>query len=75
MFLFTARSRLFWDGNKRTGRLVMNGILLSQGQDIVTVPAKLATDFNRGMIRFYESANGTEMMDFLSKLQIRNRFE
>ena len=75
VFLHVARSQCFWDGNKRTGRLLMNGILLSAGQDIITVPAKEQLEFNTRMIRFYETGDGTEMMNFLANLQIRNKFE
>ncbi len=75
VFLYVARTQCFWDGNKRTGRLLMNGVLLAAGQDIITVPAARALEFHQKMTRFYESADATEMMVFLSGLQIRNRFE
>jgi len=75
VFLHVARSQSFWDGNKRTGRLLMNGVLLAAGQDIITVPAERRLDYNQKMLAFYESGDGTEMMKFLSILQIRSRFE
>ena len=75
VFLHVARAQSFWDGNKRTGRLLMNGVLLSAGQDIITVPASRQLEYNQKMIAFYESGDGTEMMNFLSKLQIRSKFE
>ena len=65
-FLFTARSQLFWDGNKRTGRLMMNGELLSAGYDAITVPAKKRHEFNTRMVRFYDTADAEEMVDFLA---------
>lgn len=74
-FLHVARAQCFWDGNKRTGRLLMNGVLLTAGQDIITVPADRQLEYNQKMISFYESGEGTEMMNFLSELQIRSRFE
>lgn len=64
-FLFIAHNQLFWDGNKRTGRLLMNGLLLSNGHDIITVPAKKRQDFNTKMVRFYDSADSSEMVEFL----------
>ena len=75
VFLFVARSQCFWDGNKRTGRLLMNGLLLQSGQDIISIPAAKRQEFNEKMIRFYESADATEMMSLLSKCQIRSKFE
>lgn len=74
LFLAVARHQFFWDGNKRTGRLLMNGALLRAGQDIITIPARRQLDFNTGMLRFYESGDGTEMMAMLAPLQIRSRF-
>ena len=74
-FLHVARSQCFWDGNKRTGCLLMNGVLLAAGQDIITIPAAKQLEFNQKMLRFYGSGDGTEMMKFLSKLQIRSKFE
>jgi len=74
LFLSIARNQFFWDGNKRTGRLLMNGILLNAGQDIITIPAKHQLEFNTKMIRFYESGEATEMMEMLAPLQIKSRF-
>ena len=64
-FLFVARNQLFWDGNKRTGRLLMNGLLLSGGHDVITVPAKKRHEFNTKMLRFYNTADSSEMVEFL----------
>ena len=65
-FLWTARNQPFWDGNKRTGRLMMNGILLEHGHDILTVAAAKRVEFDEKMIRFYDSANGAEMLRFMA---------
>lgn len=65
-FLWTARNQPFWDGNKRTGRLMMNGLLLEQGHDIITVPAAKRLAFNEAMIRFYDTSDGAEMLRFMA---------
>ncbi len=65
-FLFGASSKFFWDGNKRSSRLMMAGELLKHGYDIVNVPAKKQVAFNEKMIRFYKSMDATEMLEFLS---------
>ena len=52
IFLFCALHQFFFDGNKRTGRLMMNGELLSAGQDAISVPAKRLLEFNAAMLRF-----------------------
>ena len=35
MFLFAAKCQFFYDGNKRTARLMMNGILIEAGYPIL----------------------------------------
>ena len=64
-FLFGALQQFFFDGNKRTSRFMMNGILMSAGIDAISVPAAQAQAFNEKMVRFYISKDGTEMMAFL----------
>lgn len=64
-FLFGAMHQFFYDGNKRTARLLMNGLLLGQGWDAVNIPAKRKQEFNEKMLRFYDTKDGTEMFEFL----------
>jgi Fic family protein len=63
--LFGSLNQFFWDGNKRTSRLMMNGILLSAGYDVINIPAKKRLEFNEKMTRFYDSRDGSEMIAFL----------
>jgi hypothetical protein len=65
-FLFGALNQFFYDGNKRTSRLMMNGVLLSAGEDGISVPARRALEFNEAMIRFYDTRDGSEMMRFMN---------
>lgn len=64
-FLFGALQQFFFDGNKRTSRMMMNGVLLSSGIDAISVPAAKAQEFNEKMVNFYVSKDATEMMRFL----------
>lgn len=64
-FLFGALQQFFFDGNKRTSRFMMNGILMSAGIDAISVPAARAQEFNEAMVRFYLEKDATEMMAFL----------
>ena len=64
-FLFGALQQFFFDGNKRTSRFMMNGVLMSHGIDAISVPAAKAQEFNEKMIRFYLHRDATEMMQFL----------
>ncbi len=65
MFLFGSLHQFFDDGNKRTSRLMMNGILLSHGIDAINVPAKRKLEFNQRMIQFYDSQEADDMIQFL----------
>jgi Fic family protein len=64
-FLFGALQQFFFDGNKRTSRFMMNGILMSAGIDAISIPAAGAAEFNRHMVHFYVRRDATEMMAFL----------
>ena len=64
-FLFGALQQFFFDGNKRTSRLMMNGVLMSAGIDAISIPAAKAQAFNEKMVRFYLHKDGTEMMAFI----------
>ena len=65
-FLFGALQQFFFDGNKRTSRFIMNGVLMSNGMDAISVPAAKAQAFNEKMVRFYLSKDASEMMAFLA---------
>lgn len=67
-FLFMSRSQFFFDANKRTSVLMMNGILLSNGFYPVTVLKKDSEVFYAKLAVFYETGNASEMMEFLSSL-------
>jgi len=71
-FLFGALQQFYFDGNKRTSRFMMNGILMSHGVDAISVPAARLQDFNEKMVRFYTDKDATEMMHFLIECQSKN---
>jgi Fic family protein len=64
-FLFGALQQFFFDGNKRTSRFMMNGVLMAHGIDAISVPAARVNEFNEKMVSFYLSKDATEMMTFL----------
>lgn len=64
-FLFGALQQFFFDGNKRTSRMMMNGVLMSNGMDAISIPAARAQEFNEKMVDFYVTRNAAAMMDFL----------
>lgn len=67
-FLHGALQQYFFDGNKRTSRAMMNGILMSNGIDAISIPAAKRQEFNEEMVQFYLTKDGTRMLLFLSRL-------
>ncbi len=65
IFLQMARNQFFYDVNKRMGRFIMNGILLSQGLPIITIPITKKLEFNKLMIEFYPSNDSSKMTEFM----------
>jgi Fic family protein len=65
LFLQMARQQFFFDGNKRTGRLMMNGVLLSYGLPVINLPAKKQLEFNQLMTKFYPTGDETNMQKFM----------
>ena len=70
-FLFGAKCQFFYDGNKRTSRLVMNGILLSEGYPILNIKAKDKLAFNQQMIAFYDGEEIGKSIEFLLNYYVR----
>lgn len=70
-FLFAAKSQFFFDGNKRTARLVMNGILLNNGYPMLNIKAKDKLEFNRVMIEFYDSDDMKKVIEYLVNYYIK----
>jgi Fic family protein len=65
VFLTMARYQFFYDVNKRMGRFMMNGILLSHGYPIINVPVKQQETFNKLMLAYYSNPNPEPMAHFL----------
>ena len=67
LFLFSAFNQFFFDANKRVARLMMNGILMSNGFDAIMIPAKDKNEFNLEMLKFYNTNNADSIMRFMLK--------
>ena len=65
LFLIMARCQFFYDVNKRMGRFIMNGFLLSCGYPAINLPAKRQLEFNQLMLTFYETGDQKQMNIFL----------
>ncbi|WP_251862246.1 Fic family protein [Clostridium sp. Marseille-Q2269] len=65
IFLFVALNQFYYDGNKRTGRLLANGVLLANGQGILNIKAKDKLEFNTLMVEFYNGKDADNICNFL----------
>jgi len=65
IFLTMARYQFFYDVNKRIGRFMMNGHLLSNGFPAINLPANRQLEFNQLMLDFYQSGNQKPMNAFM----------
>jgi len=65
VFLTMARGQFFYDVNKRMGRFMMNGLLLSEGYPAINLPAKRQLEFNNLMLEFYQTGQQKPMNSFL----------
>lgn len=65
LFANMARIQFFFDGNKRTARMMMSGLLLAHGLPMINVSAKKRLEFNRTMIAYYDNAELPPVIDFM----------
>ena len=67
VFLFMARTQFFFDANKRTASLMMNGCLMLNGYWPIMVLNQESVEFHQKLGQFSESGNADEMMAFFAK--------
>ena len=65
IFLWGSLNQFYYDGNKRTSRLVSNMILISSGQGVFNIKAKDRLQFNTLMVEFYNTRKADNMFEFL----------
>lgn len=64
-FLWGSLNQFFYDGNKRTSRLLASGTLLSAGYPPFVVMAEDQLVYNQLMTRFYDTQEATEVLLWL----------
>lgn len=65
IMLYTMRSQMFTDGNKRTAQLAANKIMIENGTGIICIPIEKQTEFTTHLINFYESDNSHTIKTFI----------
>lgn len=65
IFLWGTLNQFYWDGNKRTARIMANGILINSGIGIFNIKTIDILEFNRLMLEFYETRMADNIVKFL----------
>lgn len=65
LFLWSCRSQLFWDGNKRTSIIAANKLLISKGKGILMIEDKYLKEFNKKLTKFYDTNDCSIIDKFL----------
>jgi hypothetical protein len=65
-FASATRRQFYFDGNKRTARLMMTGELMSSGYDVVSIPFSRKLEFNNALDVLFSEDDGTELLRFLA---------
>lgn len=67
-FLFVARNQPFYDANKRTASLLMNGLLMKNGFFPISIHPRNARIFHETLGRFYETGDANPMFHLFHQL-------
>ncbi|MBZ7980576.1 Fic family protein [Campylobacter sp. RM12642] len=67
LMLYLMRKQIFSDGNKRTAILCANKVLISNGAGLVNIPVGLINEFKEKLIKYYETNEMKDIMDFTYK--------
>ncbi len=70
MMLYIMRTQMFSDGNKRVAQLAANQILIQNGKGFLEIPENQINEFFRLLIRFYETNDSKEIVDFIYRTSI-----
>ena len=70
-FCYIARTQMFIDRNKRVAQLIANKVLIQNNIGIFQIPIEKLEEFKLLLIRFYESGDDAEIIDFMKDYCIR----
>lgn len=65
--LYLMRKEIFSDDNKRTAVLCANRVLIENGAGLVNIPVELISEFKEKLIKYYETNDMKDIMDFIYK--------
>jgi Fic family protein len=64
-FASAVRRQFYFDGNKRTARLMMTGELMTSGFDVVSVPFARKLEYNEALDVLFDRDDATDLLRFL----------
>ena len=71
-FCYITRTQIFINGNKRVAQLMANKVLIENNIGVFQIPIEYMNKFKDMLLRFYESNNDEEIIDFMkSKCIVR----
>lgn len=70
VFVWGARSQLFWDGNKRTSLVAANKVLLNAGAGMLTIKETNMQQFNELLVDYYNTGEPDKVKAFLYEYAI-----
>lgn len=59
------RTQVFMCGNKRTGMIVANKIMIENGKGIITIKEKLINEFNKFLSKYYTTGDTNSIVKFI----------
>lgn len=72
-YAFATRRQFYFDGNKRTARLMMNGALVSAGIAAVDLPVSRASEFHQALDVLFLTDDATRLLHFISSCATHSR--
>ena len=65
LFLFGSLRQFFYDGNKRSARMLASGLLLMDGLPVLQIRATSQRMYNEVMTHFYDTQQADEALQWL----------
>lgn len=65
LMLYCMRTQMFYDGNKRTGMLAANHVMVANGAGAIVVPIEIQPIFTSLLVKFYETNNMDDITSFI----------
>ncbi|UVO13668.1 hypothetical protein NM962_06125 [Mycobacterium sp. SVM_VP21] len=70
-FASATRRQFYFDGNKRTARLMMTGELMSNGYDLISIPFARRLELNDELDALFSTDEATGLLRFLATCTVR----